>query len=68
MKERQQVYAWCGITEKEGMQQEGQVQSPVFSYTVVHHHLCHEDHCYITPTNIHQPSNKFMWYSKIPTS
>lgn len=32
------------------MQQEGQVKSPVLAYTVVHNHLSHEDHRYVTPT------------------
>lgn len=25
------------------------MDDPVLSHTVVHHHLCHEDDCYITP-------------------
>lgn len=43
------------------MQQEGQMQGPVLSHTVVHHHLCHEDHRYITPTNtyIKTPMSSF---------
>lgn len=39
----------CELTQKQGVQQQRQVHDPVFSHTVVHHHLCHEDHGYVAP-------------------
>lgn len=37
------------LTQKEGMEQQGQVYAPVFFHTVIHHQLRHKDHGYVTP-------------------
>ena len=45
-----EVGGWgVGRTQEEGVQQQGQVQGPVLSHAVVHHHLRHEDHRDVTP-------------------
>ena len=56
----QGVFSMCsgGLTEEESMQQKGQVKSPVLSYTMVHNHLSHEDHRYVTPTENKQAYGK----------
>ena len=38
-----------GRTQEQGVQQQGQVDGPVCSDAVVHHHLRHEEHGDVTP-------------------